>query len=133
MKERSRAFTWTLPCDRKTPGRARRVIEEALDSAVPTEVLDDLRLLATELLSNAVVHDCIEPRATLKVRAERRQDSIVMEITNPSGADTTPTTETAQVEDIHGRGLHLVDQIARDWGFESNGEMTVWFELPLPE
>ncbi|MBK3574013.1 ATP-binding protein, partial [Streptomyces sp. MBT65] len=46
---------------------------------------------------------------------------------------TLPSLLSAGPDDEHGRGLHVVGALAREWGASrTTGGKTVWFELALP-
>jgi pimeloyl-ACP methyl ester carboxylesterase/anti-sigma regulatory factor (Ser/Thr protein kinase) len=99
---------------------ARQLIAWGLDSAV-----DDLQLLASELVTNAVRYG----KKPVTVRLITRGSTLRLEVTDGNPADV-PTQRVAHHTEANGRGLPLVDAIATDWGvcIESHGK-TVWVEL----
>ncbi|MPY59442.1 ATP-binding protein, partial [Streptomyces spongiae] len=84
-------------------------------------------LPASELLSNAVRHT--KGPAALKIRQAGAAFRLGAWGTDP----TPPAASPASVCDESGRGLHLVDAYAQDWGwFQINGSgggKYVWCEL----
>ena len=47
-------------------------------------------------------------------------------------ADREPLPRPASNDAVHGRGLHIIDALGRDWGVERlSGGKVVWAELPL--
>ena len=89
-------------------------------------VLENLRLLVTELIANSVKHADADT-VGLKVVVGGR--SVLVEVTDEGrGFDPAPRTEGQ--DEASGWGLFLVERLADRWGVSGDsGEMTVWFEL----
>lgn len=107
---------------------ARRVVRELTESwrlPLDAERQQDLALLTSELLTNAVTH-AGGGRVTLGVRLRGRRLRVEVGDEDPSPPLLTTPPETC----AHGRGLLLVDQLAADWGWRptSTGKR-VWFEV----
>jgi len=91
---------------------------------------DDVTLVATELLQNAVEHTM----AGCALRLRLRPDAIVVEV-----ADTDPAPPVPRGHDpyrLDGRGLVIVAAIARHWGwrsgsFDGRSGKVVWAMLLL--
>jgi anti-sigma regulatory factor (Ser/Thr protein kinase) len=93
---------------------------------VADEVIDDASLLATELMSNAVRHGTGVLHLEIAVH-----DRLLRVSVHDRGVEAPVVREVNQTS-IDGRGIWLVQCIARDWGSYSSGEepgKTVWFEL----
>jgi anti-sigma regulatory factor (Ser/Thr protein kinase) len=89
-------------------------------------VIDDASLLATELMANAVK----QGTGTVELRVEA--DNGLLHVAVHDDADAAPVVTHASPASTNGRGLWIVQSIARDWGTESDGAepgKTVWFEL----
>lgn len=99
---------------------ARQLVAWGLDGAV-----DDLALLASELVTNAVRYG----KSPVTVRLITRGSMLRLEVTDGNPADV-PAPRVAHDTEPNGRGLPLVDAIATNWGVsvESDGK-TVWVEL----
>jgi anti-sigma regulatory factor (Ser/Thr protein kinase) len=101
-----------------------------LRTALPTWAQDGLgeitELLASELVTNAVMHG--EAPITLSVDAH---DAIRIEVTDQSSTEPI-LLSPGEVLD-HGRGIFIVDRLATRWGSEpsDSGGKTVWFELDV--
>lgn len=86
------------------------------------------RSSTSELVTNAVVHASSE--ATLMANLLDRRVRIRVEDRGPGAlrfreADPTETS---------GRGLHLIEAIAANWGTSATAaSKAVWFELPVPQ
>ncbi len=67
--------------------------------------------------------------ATIDVEGQMLADRIRLEVTN-CGPAFNHAPELPPPTDPHGRGLFLVDQMARTWGSEHAATATrVWFEV----
>jgi anti-sigma regulatory factor (Ser/Thr protein kinase) len=99
-----------------------------LDTRVDAQCLDDIRLLVSELVTNAVRH-AGGPRGgevTLDVTIE--SSSLHVEVTDP-GTGFDPQPRDDEMSRPGGWGLYLVDRIADRWGVVRNHLNHVWFEI----
>lgn len=117
-----------LPATVDAPGQARELLVRAGgDWRLPLEVVQVAQVIATELVSNAVLHagTAIDFSVTL------RQDRIHVAVWD--GDPSPPRRSTIRNErDDHGRGLQLVDGLAARWGYlpASEGKV-VWASVPV--
>jgi signal transduction histidine kinase len=101
----------------------------AADGFVPDSVRDDLLLLASELVSNAVRHGGVEPGQAVRVALRLREGLLRLEVTDPGGQFTRARVRERR-DETGGWGLFLVDRIATRWGVRRTSTGTaVWFEL----
>jgi anti-sigma regulatory factor (Ser/Thr protein kinase) len=108
---------------RSAPGRARIALG-AFNGSLG-ERHDDVLLLVTELMTNAVVHAGADSDTSIGVRVEAAPDVIRAEISHPG-----PRFEARPRPEEQKFGLHLVDQLADRWGSEPVEEQNrTWFEL----
>jgi anti-sigma regulatory factor (Ser/Thr protein kinase) len=101
---------------------ARRAIA-ALRADLDPPLMETLRLLVTELVTNTVRHtDCDD----LTVRVAVGKSAVLTEVTDDGPAfDPQPSAS-----DDDGWGLFLVQRLANAWGVKSDGgSKRVWFEL----
>ncbi|MGI5457484.1 SpoIIE family protein phosphatase [Streptomyces sp. CA-249302] len=114
---------WFLEPEDAAPGRARRLARRALDRWGLEELSDSVELLVSEVVTNAVRY-ATRP-VTLRLL---RTDVLRCEV----GDDVPqlPRLRQARATDEGGRGLYLVNRLARRWGATrlSTGKV-VWFEL----
>ncbi|WP_019545325.1 SpoIIE family protein phosphatase [Streptomyces sulphureus] len=117
---------WYLDPRAQTAGQARRLARRALARWGLTELTDQVELLVSEVVTNAVRY--AERPITLRLL---RTDVLRCEV----GDDVPqlPRLRQARATDEGGRGLYLVNRLARRWGATrlSTGKV-VWFELPIP-
>jgi anti-sigma regulatory factor (Ser/Thr protein kinase) len=112
-----------LPGGADAPARARRELTR-LRTDLDTPVADTLRLLITELVSNAVRHAAAE-NVSLKVLVARQ--AVFTEVTD-NGPGFDPSDPDASRANHW--GLLLVRRLADRWGVVRDGKATkVWFEL----
>jgi anti-sigma regulatory factor (Ser/Thr protein kinase) len=110
---------------------ASRLALAGLEERLDPNVLFDIRLLVSELVTNCVKHARTGPEESI-VLAVDIGDSRVRVTVSDDGPGfeppAAPPTEQA-AEAGSGWGLFLVDQLSEDWGVERAGGASVWFEL----
>lgn len=116
-----------LPHTTQSVRRARRTIAAFFDpSDVPGAVVDDLLLLVSELVTNAVVH----AGSLAVVRLDTDDERIKVAVAD-SDATRQPSMTDPSPLATSGRGVMLVDRLAARWGVEpQHAGKIVWFELP---
>ncbi|WP_372791775.1 SpoIIE family protein phosphatase, partial [Paraconexibacter sp.] len=111
--------------------KARRVVETHLSDELHAETLGRLRLLVSELATNAVKHGGDgSVRLTLGWDATVVRASIVDQ--GAGFALPIPRTRSARsLDDLAegGYGLDLLAKMAQRWGVDDEGGTRVWFEL----
>jgi anti-sigma regulatory factor (Ser/Thr protein kinase) len=104
---------------------ARRAIARLRGDLDPP-VLENMRLLVTELVANSVKH-ADSRNVGLKVLVT--EPSVWIEVTD-EGPGFTPQGRTEGQDEASGWGLFLVDRLADRWGVARDaGTTRVWFEL----
>jgi anti-sigma regulatory factor (Ser/Thr protein kinase) len=108
---------------------ARRAID-ASNPSLPQTLRDDLALLVTGLVTNAVRHGGAASDRPLRVELRRRPGWVRVEVVDP-GSEFESSAPVAGDSD-GGWGLFLVDRISARWGVRPvpSGKC-VWFELPV--
>jgi len=101
-----------------------------LDWRTDPELLDDVRLLVTELVANSVKHAHLQEEGWIHLRVEILPDVVRVRVDDPGtvGFDSKPEPPAGRSS---GWGLVLVDQLADRWGVErpANDGTSVWFEI----
>jgi anti-sigma regulatory factor (Ser/Thr protein kinase) len=118
----------TLPPELRSVRAARVfVAERCEDAQLSAERCDDALLLTSELVTNAVLHG----RSEVALEVEVEDDHVRVSIVDENSRHPVPVEEDADALD--GRGLALVDALARRWGVEDRPlGKAVWFELARP-
>jgi serine/threonine-protein kinase RsbW len=119
--------TIRLPATASSAAKFRhQIASELSQSAISTAVLDDVLLVATELISNAIRH--AEPlgdgQVTVSWRVQGRE--VTVEVSDGGGGGE-PRVRQVSTRDTYGRGLALVEALATRWGVEHTSTgTTVW-------
>ena|SRR5215207_3678293 len=107
--------------------QARTEVTERLAATVGARVLEDVRLLVTELITNALRHAALAPGDRVSVRASVDDDVVRIEVRDPGNdGEVAPRAPGPRGG---GYGLFLVDQLARRWGVDRHDGTVVWCEL----
>ncbi len=114
-----------LPADLRSAGAARRMVRKSLEGWCDDEVVDDIALCVSELVTNAVVHAHSAPGILVHVRP----GVIHVEIRDDS--ETLPVLKGAGPQDTSGRGVSILGTLSDRWGSyrRSGGGKTVWFDV----
>ena len=116
-------LVFDLPAEPAAATRARAAML-ALTSVLAPPLLDDLRLLITELVTNSVRHG---PGGTIRVTLNvTDEDSVFAEVADNGREGAVRIRDSA--DDGGGLGLRILDRMAARWGVYE-GSTNVWFEL----
>jgi anti-sigma regulatory factor (Ser/Thr protein kinase) len=111
---------------------ARQALREE-NGGLPATVQDDVLLLVSELVSNAVLHAGAGPERPLQVQLLRGPRWLVVTVSD-EGPGFTWHPNAERRNESGGWGLFLVDQIADCWGVECTASgARVWFEIAYEE
>jgi anti-sigma regulatory factor (Ser/Thr protein kinase) len=80
----------------------------------------DVLLLASELVTNAVVH--VDADGPIELTAECRPDATWVEVSDHGPGFPSPPPDT-------GHGLQIVTAASNRWGIVQDGATSVWFEV----
>ena len=111
---------------------ASRLALAGLEDRLDPNVLFDIRLLVSELVTNCVKHADVGPEESIMLNVDIHDEHVRVSVVDEGpGFEKPPTpVSEAAAEAGSGWGLFLVDQLASDWGVDRNAGATVWFELP---
>jgi anti-sigma regulatory factor (Ser/Thr protein kinase) len=112
-----------IPRNAKAPFLARRALAD-LDGHVDPEILPDIRLLVSELITNSVKYGGDGP---VRLEISATEDRVRAEIID-QGVGFTPVERNDDLDKVGGWGLHLVEQLTSEWG-TYEGSTHVWFEI----
>lgn len=115
-----------LPRSATAGAHARRLLEELTAGTLDRSELARAKLLASELVNNAVVHG----RGAIIFRADLNEDRLLVEVID-EGSGFERVVRERDDERFGGRGLNLVEIEASRWGVHE-GTTHVWFELERP-
>jgi anti-sigma regulatory factor (Ser/Thr protein kinase) len=119
---------WVFAGELGTPRRARALVREWCAKArLSDPVAERLLLAANELVTNAVLHAEGGVVLTLLVESE----VVVVEVGDRDPGDLRRPERPPSLA-TEGRGLLIVDALARSWGVRAaGGGKTVWARIPL--
>jgi anti-sigma regulatory factor (Ser/Thr protein kinase) len=117
-------LVFDLAVSTRAPFQAR-VMLETLAADLDPETLGDLRIVVSELVSNAVKYGPATPvHVELDVVGPTRVSGVVADRGDPARAPRIHE----RPGDHGGYGMRLVDTLASAWGVRE-GSTDVWFEL----
>ena len=115
-----------LPAVPTSVSAARHAVANLLNGTrrVPVVVVEDVLLLVSELVTNAVLHARTYTRVSASVRAGR-----VVVAVGDADPHHAPFLAERGTMATNGRGVMLVDALASDWGIDLREHWkVVWFE-----
>ncbi|HWG92965.1 MAG TPA: SpoIIE family protein phosphatase [Mycobacteriales bacterium] len=125
----SRSLSVSLPVPRERAllidvrARARAAMESW---ALLEELVDTATLLASELVTNGLVHG----KGGVELRLRLTRDRLVLEVED--AGHHMPRRRRAGTDEESGRGLHLVQVLADRWGARQTDDgKVVWAEIDL--
>ncbi|WP_395103610.1 ATP-binding protein [Actinomadura sp. SCN-SB] len=113
--------------DRRRGQAVRGAVRERAAALVgDPELLDDIELMTSEALANAVLHGSGPIGVTVATNGRRLRVEVRDE--GPAAAPAEPGRRRTD----HGRGLTVIGALAADWALErSETETRLWFEVEL--
>jgi len=111
-------------------GYVRAVLRDDL-AVLPEPVREEVALVASELLCNAVLHARALDDGQLSIAWGVGEYGVEVAVTD-GGAPTCPVVAEPGSTDTSGRGLSIVATLAARWGVEQHdSSTTVWAVVPL--
>ena len=111
-------------------GYVRAVLRDDL-AVLPEPVREEVALVASELLGNAVLHARALDDGQLSIAWGVGEYGVEVAVTD-GGAPTRPVVAEPGSTDTSGRGLSIVATLAARWGVEQHdSSTTVWAVVPL--
>jgi PAS domain S-box-containing protein len=109
------------------PSLARQAIGELSDELLP-DAIEELKLLATEMVTNSFRHVDVDGSIGLEVVIVAGVAKLAVTDAGPGFEARKPTTD---LDSESGRGLFIVDALADRWGVETGAGTRVWAELDV--
>src|SRR3954447_16244118 len=116
----------TLAGGRGAPGLARTALRSLNGSLAGHG--HSVRLLVSELVTNAVRHAGTGPEGAIRVRLECSTGRVRGEVID-DGPGFEPSVRRSSDPLDGGFGLTLVDELADRWGVDGEQGTRVWFEI----
>ncbi|MFD1543702.1 ATP-binding protein [Nonomuraea guangzhouensis] len=122
------ALHWDLPDDPVIIGQARDLVRDTLTSWNLHDLIDDITLVISELVTNALIHGAPPIRLCLDLTPEAVTGHVY-----DQGAGR-PRCLTVRHDSEHGRGMSIVAALTDEWRYEpapcGTGK-TIWFSRSL--
>ena len=112
-----------LPRGPAAASQARRWLEDRYAGALEGDELDNVKLLTSELINNAVLHG----RGSIKLRAALDENRVLIEVID-DGSGFERVLDKQDFDQVGGRGLQIVEAASSRWGVHE-GTTHVWFEI----
>lgn len=110
----------------------RRLAADLTDAGIYAGAVADAVLVVSELLSNAIRHARPLPGANVQVAWAVDDEAVELAVSD-GGAPTRPRQTQPTVSSLGGRGLDIVEYLARTWGVRTDDAgLTVWAILAAP-
>jgi anti-sigma regulatory factor (Ser/Thr protein kinase) len=93
----------------QAPRTARAVLQAAYAESIPAILLDDLKVVVTELVANSYRH---APNGPIRLRVEQDGEMVLNGAVEDAGRARFGMVD---IRDSGGLGLHIVDALAKDW------------------
>lgn len=120
-------ISMSLPANASSATAARSEVTRRLAQRITRGALDDVRLLLTELITNALRHSDMRADDEIGVKAELSGGTVRIEV-HDAGRNG-PVEVRAPGARGGGYGLFLVDRLTNQWGVDRLDGTTVWAEL----
>lgn len=120
--------------DLRGVAEVRLFLDDLLGRWSRDSVVDDIKVMASEMVTNALIH----ARSGVDFRLREYPDRIRVEVQDSDPNPPIPTTlledETRNEQSETGRGLLIVDALALAWGSSPAGRGKItWFEVGFHE
>ena len=120
-------FSLDLPRELDSAAAARHGVDQLADR-LGEEQLGDVRLLVSELVTNALRHADLRPGDSITLNVTLEQGIVRVEVCDP-GSGFELDGNPGDPDTVEGWGLYLVETLADRWGVERGDGAIVWFEL----
>jgi anti-sigma regulatory factor (Ser/Thr protein kinase) len=115
---------------RMAPALARQALDGWLSDMVGQETADTARVVASELIANAVRHGGLREtdQIVLLGSIDDVRDRVRIQIEQPTALGEALIKLSKNPEGF-GMGLRIVDGLATEWGLDEGPPGIVWFEV----
>lgn len=121
---------YRLPHSPDASAIARRLVEEHLAPLLPEDRADDLLLVTSEMVTNAVRHSPQLPDGGHQLLFERDDAAIRVAVTD-GGRHLDPELLAFETSADKHFGMFIIDGGSDGWGFSLDGVKAVWLQVNL--
>lgn len=120
--------SFRFPATADAPRLARHELDGWLNDLLGPDRADDVRLLTTELITNAIRHGGVRGDDDITLDVEASGASVTIAVTQPTSPDgARMRLGDVEAPETGGFGLQLVDRLANEWGVDRGTPGSVWF------
>jgi anti-sigma regulatory factor (Ser/Thr protein kinase) len=116
-----------FPAGPQAPGLARHALSQ-LSGEIREDVLQNVSLLVSELVTNSVRHAGLGRRSAIIMSVQVCHEAVRVEVFD-EGPGFEPVLPSPTFSQDSGWGLYLVRRVADRWGVSHEGMTRVWFEI----
>lgn len=128
VTERSIELDVRLPTGATAPSSARALVG-GLRDRLADDVLDDLVLVVSEVVTNCVRHAGLGPDDVIALRVRVTPATVRLEVADGGRGFRLPDLRAHDPSTPGGWGLYIVDQLADRWGVASAPGTRLWCEI----
>ena len=107
---------------------ARHTLDQ-LANLLPSEKLEDVRLMVSELVTNSILHAGLSPDDKISLTVTVSDGAVRGSVCDPGPGFGIPSEPCPRPDLSGGWGLPIVQMISDRWGVERNRRACVWFEI----
>jgi anti-sigma regulatory factor (Ser/Thr protein kinase) len=107
---------------------ARHALDR-LANLLPSEKLEDVRLIVSELVTNSILHAGLSPDDQISLTVTVSDEAVRGSVCDPGADFRIPSKPGPRPDMSGGWGLPIVETISDRWGVERNSHVCVWFEI----
>ncbi len=130
MTERSIELDVRLPTGATAPSSARALVG-GLRERLADDVLDDLVLVVSEVVTNCVRHAGLGPGDDISVHVRATSSGVRLEVVDRGRGFDLPAMLGHDPAHPGGWGLYIVDRLADRWGVVRDSGTRLWFEIDI--
>jgi anti-sigma regulatory factor (Ser/Thr protein kinase) len=127
-RDAGEALEVVLPPGLEAPGAVREEVTRWLSGRVGGQVLGDVLLVTSELVTNSVRHASGGPGDVIRVRAQAAIGRLRLEVED-GGRHGDVAIRVPDSDRAGGFGLNVVDALALRWGVSRGDRTRVWAEF----
>lgn len=120
-----------LPPEPQAAGMARNALDSVAGEWARPEVLEDARLLVSEIVTNSLRHGHPPTNPHINLSLSLTPERLRAEVCD-DGPGFEPKTLRREPEQVGGWGLGIVEKVADRWGVLKGRGICVWFEIDNP-
>ncbi len=114
----------------RAPASARSSLA-ALEPIIGADLLQSLRLVVTELITNSIRHAGIDERAVIGLDIRVEDGLLRCTVSDPGRGFEKPDVVRPHQDRAGGFGLVILESVSSDWGVTRDDLFRVWFDVPV--